>query len=229
MIIPAGSRASAARPRARPPVEAAPREEVSRERIIQAALAAFAERGFHGTSIPDIAVAAKLGVASIYRRFEGKEHLVNAVFRETKGRLRDALLLGLDLQAAPRPLFLDVWARLVRFQRAEPLAFQFLEMQDHVPYLDGESRAVERSLLEPLLASARAASAEGGSALSPPVVMAMIWGAFVGLTKAQRLGYVALDDEALARAGEVCFTALTMSVTGPVAAPSKARRARKGG
>jgi AcrR family transcriptional regulator len=224
MSIPADSRASAAPPRA----GAALHDEVSRARILQAALAAFAERGFHGTSIPEIAVAAKVGVASIYRRFESKEHLVNAVFRETKGRLRDALLLGLDLEAAPRPLFFDVWARLVRFQRAEPLAFQFLEMQDHVPYLDGESRAVERSLLEPLLASASAASAEGGSALSPSVVMAMIWGAFVGLTKAQRLGYVALDDAALARAGEVCFTALTMSVTESVATPPKARRARKG-
>jgi len=228
MNIPRSRRGHGATSGARAPVGPAPGDEDARERIVQAALAAFAERGFHGTSIPEIAVAARVGVASIYRRFEGKEHLVNAVFRETKGRLRDALLLGLDLGAAPRALFLDVWARLIRFQRAEPLAFQFLEMQDHVPYLDGESRAVERSLLEPLLASARAASSEGSSALSPSVVMAMIWGAFVGLTKAERLGYVALDDAALARAGEVCFTALTMSVTETVAVPTRAPRAGKG-
>ncbi len=228
MTIPDDARARATAPRTGPPASVAPRDEAARDRIIQAALAAFAARGFHGTSIPEIAASAKVGVASIYRRFESKEHLVNAVFRETKGRLRDALLLGLDLGAAPRPLFLDVWARLVRFQRTEPLAFQFLEMQDHVPYLDGESRAVERSLLEPLLISAHAASAAVGSALSPSVVMAMIWGAFVGLTKAQRLGYVALDDAALTRAGEVCFTALTLGVTETVATPTKGRRARKG-
>jgi AcrR family transcriptional regulator len=193
-------------------------DEEIRVRIVQSALAAFAERGFHGTSIPEIAAVAKVGVASIYRRFASKEALVNAVFRETKGRLRDALLLGLDFSAAPRPLFFEVWTRLIRFQHAEPLAFQFLEMQDHVPYLDGESRAVERSVLEPLLASAQAASVEAGSTLSPPVVMAMIWGSFVGLTKAQRLGYVALDEASLLRAGEVCFAALTMSVMGTVTA-----------
>ncbi len=223
MIIPSDDAAHPPAARLRPHASLAPHDDSTWERIVQAALAAFAERGFHGTSIPDIAVAAKVGVASIYRRFESKEHLVNAVFRETKGRLRDALLLGLDLGAAPRPLFFDVWARLVRFQRAEPLAFQFLEMQDHVPYLDGESRAVERSVLEPLLASARAASGDGfDSQLSPSVVMAMIWGSFVGLTKAERLGYLALDDAALTRAGEVCFTALT------IAAPTKTRPTPKG-
>lgn len=204
-------------------------DEEIRVRIVQSALAAFAERGFHGTSIPEIAAVAKVGVASIYRRFASKEALVNAVFRETKGRLRDALLLGLDFGAAPRPLFFEVWTRLIRFQRAEPLAFQFLEMQDHVPYLDGESRAVERSVLEPLLASTQSASVEGGSALAPPLVMAMIWGAFVGLTKAQRLGYLALDEPSLIRAGEVCFAALTMSAMGTVTAPpTESRREGKG-
>jgi AcrR family transcriptional regulator len=226
MIIPVDKRPPTSGPRgAGVPAS----DEETRVRIVQAALVAFAERGFHGTSIPEIAAAAKVGVASIYRRFASKEQLVNAVFRETKGRLRDALLLGLEFGAAPRPLFFEVWARLIRFQRAEPLAFQFLEMQDHVPYLDGESRAVERSVLEPLLASAQAAAVEGGSTLAPPVVMAMIWGAFVGLTKAQRLGYLALDEAALMRAGEVCFAALTMSVTETVTAPkAKPRRARKG-
>src|SRR6478672_10053438 len=123
----------------------------SRERILEAALKAFAGRGFHGTAIPEIATEAGVGVASIYRRFESKERLVNEVFREAKSRLRDALLLDFDLGRGPRDLFLDVWARLVRFQRIEPLAFQFLEMQDHVPYLDGESRALEASLLLPIL------------------------------------------------------------------------------
>src|SRR5262245_5242707 len=77
-----------------------------RQQVVESALRAFAERGFHGTSIPEIATAAGVGVASIYRRFESKEHLVNAVFRDAKSRLRDALLLGLDLAGSPRTLFL---------------------------------------------------------------------------------------------------------------------------
>src|SRR3954470_16407840 len=160
-----------------------------RQRIMAAALHAFAERGFHGTAIPDIAEEAGVGVASIYRRFESKERLVNEVFRDAKSRLRDALLLALDLRGTPRTMFLDVWARLVRFQRAQPLAFQFLEMQDHVPYLDGESRALEASLLLPILVATEAATKKSAGGVPARVLIAMVWGAFVGITKAARLGY----------------------------------------
>src|SRR4051812_21502122 len=91
-----------------------------RARILSAALQAFADRGYHGTSIPEIAQAAGVGVASIYRRFESKERLVNAVFRDAKSRLRDALLLDLDLQSTPRAMFIELWSRLVRFQQGQP-------------------------------------------------------------------------------------------------------------
>src|SRR3954470_22927266 len=161
----------------------------NRERIMAAALQAFAERGFHGTAIPEIAAEAGVGVASIYRRFESKERLGNEVFRDAKSRLRDALLLALDLRGTPRTMFLDVWARLVRFQRAQPLAFQFLEMQDHVPYLDGESRALEASLLLPILVATEAATKKSAGGVPARVLIAMVWGAFVGITKAARLGY----------------------------------------
>lgn len=187
-------------------------DEAVRERIVAAAMHAFAEFGFHGTSIPEIAQAARVGVASIYRRFESKERLVNAVFRETKSRLRDALLLDLDLGGPPRVTFMEIWARLVRFQRAEPLAFQFLEMQDHVPYLDGESRAAEGAVLKPIVLATRAAVADAPDAFPPAVLIAMVWGAFVGITKAERLGYLAVDDATLLRAGEVCFTAIASTL-----------------
>ena len=183
-----------------------------RERILEAALQAFAERGFHGTAIPDIARDAGVGVASIYRRFESKERLVNEVFRDAKSRLRDALLLGLELGGGPRPMFLEVWARLVRFQRKEPLAFQFLEMQDHVPYLDGESRALEASLLMPILFATETAAKKSVGRVPPPVLIAMVWGAFVGLTKAARLDYLAVDEPTLLAAGEVAWAALASTL-----------------
>jgi len=183
-----------------------------RERILEAALRSFSERGFHGTSVPEIARAARVGVGSIYRHFDSKERLVNAVFREAKTHLRDALLLDFDLGRAPDVMFADVWSRLVRFQREQPVAFQFLEMQDHVPYLDGESRAVEASVLAPLLFAVEAAIGSGPSGVSPAMLIAMVWGSFVGLTKAERLGYLTLDDAMLRSAGEVCFAAFAASL-----------------
>jgi AcrR family transcriptional regulator len=171
--------------------------------VLDAALRVFAERGYYGTSVPDVAQAAGVGTGTLYRYFEHKEALVNQVFRDAKQRLRAALLY--DLTATPdddaHAWFAELWRRLGAFAATEPDAFRFLEMQDHVPYLDAESRQVELALLGPLyLAGKRVrpdASVDG--------LIALLWGAFVGLVKAQRLGYLTLDARRLAEAGDACW------------------------
>jgi AcrR family transcriptional regulator len=184
-----------------------------RTAILDGALRAFAERGFHGTNVPEIAHAASVGIGTVYRQFESKEHLVNAVFRRAKGELRDALLFDLDFSRGGDDVFREVWSRLVRFHRERPLSFQFLETQDHVPYLDAESRHLERSLLEPLLGATEHLKPRGSGDLPAGVSIALVWGAFVGLTKAERLGYLALDDATYARAGEACLRVLEAKAT----------------
>jgi DNA-binding transcriptional regulator YbjK len=50
----------------------------TRERILDVAEALFAERGFAGTSVRDIAASAGLTAASLYNHFDGKEALYDA-------------------------------------------------------------------------------------------------------------------------------------------------------
>jgi AcrR family transcriptional regulator len=52
----------------------------SRERILESARAAFAERGLIGASIADVSGASRASVGSIYHHFEGKEGLAGAVY-----------------------------------------------------------------------------------------------------------------------------------------------------
>ncbi len=59
-----------------------------RERIVQAAAALFAERGYYGVSISDVAQSAGLVKSSIYHHFENKEALYIAVLGETCEQLR---------------------------------------------------------------------------------------------------------------------------------------------
>src|SRR5688572_27814852 len=123
--------------------------------ILDAALGVFAKKGFHGTSVPEVADAAGVGTGTLYRYFEHKEALVNEVYRDAKLRLRAALLDGMAAPDSYRASdaerwFGDLWRRLGAFARAEPDAFRFLEMQDHVPYLDAESRQLEMSVIAPL-------------------------------------------------------------------------------
>ena len=184
----------------RPPIAGAS------ERILGAALQVFATRGFHGTPVPLVAAGAKVGMGTLYRLFPSKEALVNAVFRDAKERLAAALLRDLDASQSAEQVFLGLWARVGAFARQEPLTFQFLEMQDHTPYLDTESRALERSVLEPiwqavLLGQARGELRQG----SAEALIATVWGALVGLIKAERLGYLSITPELFAEAGLGAF------------------------
>ncbi|HEY0255362.1 MAG TPA: TetR/AcrR family transcriptional regulator [Kofleriaceae bacterium] len=178
-----------------------------RRRILDAALRVFAERGYHGTSVPEVAQAARVATGSLYHYFASKEVLVNEVYRDAKLRLKDSLsaLPALELRDG-KAWFTGVWNRLAEFALAEPDAFRFLEMQDHAPYLDAESRALELSVLAPLFLEGKRLT-DGAAADVPPVdvAIALLWGAFVGLVKASRLGYLKLDKKTIDRAGIACW------------------------
>lgn len=60
---------------------AATRSETTRQRLLDAALAAFADRGFHGTTTRDIASAAGMSPAAVYVHYRSKEELLFALSR----------------------------------------------------------------------------------------------------------------------------------------------------
>jgi AcrR family transcriptional regulator len=186
-----------------------PRVDDKRRRILDAALETFAARGYHGTTVPEVAKAARVGTGTLYIYFATKEHLVNEVFRDAKKRLRAALIGDVPAGKAYRldlaeRWFADLWQRLGAFARAEPDAFRFLEMQDHAPYLDAESKGVELSVLAPLwLAGNQMHDRLAGVRVE--VLIALVWGAFVGLVKAGRLGYLDVDERTLRDAGQTVW------------------------
>jgi AcrR family transcriptional regulator len=185
------------------------RREALVARVLQAALELFAERGYHGTSIPNVMDRAGIGAGSLYRLFESKEALVNAVFRDAKRRLEIALREGLRMDQEPRALFDDLWSRLAAFAEAEPVAFRFLELQDHTPYLDGASRQQEVAVLAPIAIGCMDLQRRGvfRQDVSADVIIAFVWGAFVGLVKASRLGYIALGPAQIEAARDACWRA----------------------
>lgn len=220
------------------PLPTARRAELS-QRILSAALACFAEAGFEGTSIPAVMARAGVGAGSLYRLFESKEALFNAVFREAKGRLAQALNASGDVEApsdlqAPRDLrdggpketFDAFWAHLVDFARREPVAFRFLELHHHAPHLDAASRQVELNVLAPLLITCMDLQRRAvlRDELAPEVVLAFVWGALVGLVKAETIGYVKLDEAAFRHARDACWRAFAAPASreAPLQRPTRA-------
>lgn len=71
--------------------EARRRDPDRRKRLLEAAVAAFAARGFHGTTTRDIAAAAGMSPAAIYVHHESKEELLYQISRSGHEAVLDRL------------------------------------------------------------------------------------------------------------------------------------------
>jgi TetR/AcrR family transcriptional regulator, repressor of fatR-cypB operon len=155
-----------------------------REAILEAALDLFVERGFFGTAVPEIADRAGVGAGTIYRYFESKEALVNAIYRQQKLLFASVVLDGFPTAANTREQFRMLWMRMAKFATENTHAFVFLELHHHARYLDDESRAVENRMLELFIGVVTQAQARGELKVGPPrLLMGLVMGAFVGVIR----------------------------------------------
>jgi AcrR family transcriptional regulator len=67
------------------------RETVAADRILKAATALFAERGYHGTSVRTLARELGLETASLYYHFPSKQEILFAILDRTLDDLLDGL------------------------------------------------------------------------------------------------------------------------------------------
>lgn len=80
--------------RRRTPTTRRPRDEAKalyRNAILEAAEAVFAERGFHGARIQDIAARAQIAVGTLYNHFEQKDDVLHALLDDRLDQLVDQL------------------------------------------------------------------------------------------------------------------------------------------
>jgi AcrR family transcriptional regulator len=155
-----------------------------REAIMQAALELFVERGFWGTAVPEIADKAGVGAGTIYRYFESKEALVNALYRQEKQRFAERVIHDFPSTTIARELFRTMWMRMAEFAVETPQPFIFMELHHHASYLDDESRALEARMLEMFTNVVTAAQARGEIKVGPPrLLMGLVMGAFVGVIR----------------------------------------------
>lgn len=174
-----------------------------REDILGAALVLFAQKGFHGTSVPDIARSAGVGAGTIYRYFDSKEGLVNSLYQLWKQRLAAQVYGGLPREGSWRQRFRTLWRELVAFAKDNPEAMAFLDQHYHGDYLDEQSKQVElasAALLFGLVLEGQ--QDEVLVDLNPAAVVALVYGAFSGLIRGAHEGHYPLDEPLIAQAEE---------------------------
>jgi AcrR family transcriptional regulator len=99
---------------------ARPKSEDKRNAILEAATRVFAERGL--TAAPTSEISKQAGVAdgTLFTYFKTKDDLVNALYRETKLELADAMMSGFPRKKSVRTRLRHVWDNYVNWGVANP-------------------------------------------------------------------------------------------------------------
>ena len=156
-----------------------------REAVMAAALDLFAQQTFEGTSMPGLAGRAQVGPGTIYRYFASKEELGNAVYLRWKSELLRYLTEDAPRGIPVRREFSFLWQRLWQFATDHPEAVAFLETHHHPNYLDVQSQQISAKVADVarsfLLRGQRLGEIRSADA---DVLIALVFGAFVGMVKA---------------------------------------------
>jgi AcrR family transcriptional regulator len=174
-----------------------------RDQIMAAAKGAFARKGFHATTIADIAKRAGLAYGSVYWYFDSKDELFHALMAAEEGALRDHLASALAALGIPaenygqeEPLRVAVRATLEFFESDK--ATVKLLLRD--PYAMGERfekhlGGIYERFIDDIETFIVAAQERGEVVAAPPRMVAYTLAALVGQLAHRRLS---TDDDVTA-------------------------------
>ncbi|HMG19124.1 MAG TPA: TetR/AcrR family transcriptional regulator [Gemmatimonadales bacterium] len=135
--------------------------DLTRQRLIRAALELFTTRGYHDTTTAQIAKKAGIAEGTIYRHFASKQHLVNELYRAAQRWAAKAIQeRARDPGAGTARAQLTAVAHgLVEGAAQETAIVKLGFLESLAPLLDDESRKTEREFrfgLERLIAEGKA-------------------------------------------------------------------------
>lgn len=191
-----------------PPTHDLPAPGSRADAVLDAALVAFAELGYAGASVPDIARDAGVGVGTIYRHFGDKHGLVNAVMARAYRQMitiTDDVDFALPARSWHRALFMAC----ARWAIADLPRTRFIEMHHHGGYLRDDVLAIKQGWFQGLLAKiGHHVELEMVKDLPPALIAAISWGALIEILRAAQMGLLTLDDATIAAAEQCCWEAI---------------------
>ena len=95
-------------------------QQERRRQILDAAVRAFAKRGYHACRVSDIAEEAGVAYGLVYHYFESKDAVLEAVFREMWGAMVGAINAVESLDDSPREQLRKACAIVLRTWRDYP-------------------------------------------------------------------------------------------------------------
>jgi AcrR family transcriptional regulator len=105
---------------------ARPKSEDKRNAILDAATRLFAERGLTAAPTSEISKQAGVAEGTLFTYFKTKDDLINALYREIKLELADAMMSDFPRKKNVRTRLRHVWDRYIRWGIANPRQYKVL-------------------------------------------------------------------------------------------------------
>jgi AcrR family transcriptional regulator len=99
---------------------ARPKSEDKRNAILDAATRVFAERGLTAAPTSEISKQAGIAEGTLFTYFKTKDDLINALYREIKSELADAMMSGFPRKKSVRIRLQHVWDGYVNWGVTNP-------------------------------------------------------------------------------------------------------------
>jgi len=191
----------------------AERREQTRQELLTAAEACFVTRGFHATSVDQVAERAGYTKGAVYSNFTAKEDLFFAVYQRRVEHALTEVAPGLRQAGPEHALDWLATSMIERRDRDDGWLAVFIEFWAHVlrhPELRDRFAAIHASFLEPLADAVRQLAEDRGLTLPADVTASQVvlaWNAMevglglerltqpqtVDVVVARRMGWLLLD------------------------------------
>lgn len=171
--------------------ESLPRGERTRQAILDAAEALFIARGYNGTSMRQIARAARIALGGIYNHFSGKEDIFRALLRDRipYPRMAEALR-AIEDSSGPQML-------AEAFDRVQEIAQDYstyftLAITDVREFDGGTVRVLAQEMIPEMARFVARAQAAGGlrADVAPFIFLRMFVSLMVGYMFTEMVGYL---------------------------------------
>ena len=190
-------------------------QEERRRQILQAAVRAFAEKGYHATRVSDIAKEAGVAYGLVYHYYESKETLLEAIFKETWGAMLETVRSVEQLDEPAHEQVRKVTEIVLRSWKRDPNLVRVLvrevtrstQVQEETEEIDLAYRALQR------IVERGQESGEFRTDLDARVTATIWYGALEEILTGWAFGQLPDRDDDVARAER----AITEIVTGGLA------------
>jgi AcrR family transcriptional regulator len=210
----------------------AERREQTRQELVSAAEACFVSRGFHASSVDEVAERAGYTKGAVYSNFASKEDLFFAVYERRVEQVLTEVVPGLRQAGAERAFDWFATGAIERRDRDDGWLAVFFEFWAHTlrhPELRDRFAGIHARFLEPLAEGVRTLAVDRGLALPADLTadqVVLAWNAMeVGLGLERLTQPQAVDGAVARRMGWLLLDAALGAARAP-AGGSRATRDR---